>query len=284
MWLRDENNCPCPVAGRWRGGTSLLLLGALLGVGGCTSTGDRARVSGLFATAGDVKLSDARSLDDFDIDDNVQVNLTDKLSPPLAVMEVYFGEADAYRDDDDSDSGTTAASPAAAIPVIAMQLGDQWKAVAVSGPGLGDAGWKYVGAGPGLREVWGVLDTSAGDSQGNFVLAHSTDGALSFALKEFRKPCKLATVFDFAMNRSGRGGVTLSLDADCGSHKAGLYHYETTDDGKNWSKIPRFEADAMIRADAVSDDEQPAPAVKPLRTLYFHRHHSRRASKRWIGQ
>src|SRR5437763_94350 len=83
------------------------------------------------------------------------------------------------------------------------------------------------GAGPGPREIWGGLDTVAGSSRPRFALAHSADGGETFELVVFRKPCRLATFFDFAMDREGHGRATLSLDSDCGKYKAGLYHYET---------------------------------------------------------
>ena len=93
---------------------------------------------------GDVKLSDAKPLGDLELEDDLQINLTDKLSPPLTAMQVYFGEADAYApgDDADGDGDTAAATPAASIPVIALHLGPQWKAVPVTGAALADTGWK----------------------------------------------------------------------------------------------------------------------------------------------
>jgi hypothetical protein len=211
------------------------------------------------STAGDVKLFDAIPLDQIE-SDGVQVTLTDKITSPATLFTVYFGEADTF-DSDDPDTATSS------IPVIAVCLGSDWKAVPLAGPGLENAGWKYVATGPALHEIWGVLDTSAGDSGPDFVVAHSTDGAMSFTLKTFHKPNSLATVADFAMSQTGHGRVTLSLDTNCGSNKAGLYHYETNDDGKTWSKIPRYESDVMIRAAAVTDDEQPTPIDKPLRTM-----------------
>jgi hypothetical protein len=211
--------------------------------------------------AGDVRLSDAKSLDDLDSDEDVQMTLTDKLSWPQTTQPVYFGEADQF----DSDDSTT---PVSTVPLIAIHDGKDWKGVPLIGPGLTDAGWKYVGAGPATGEVWGVLDTAAGDSQADFVVAHSIDGAMSFTLTVFSKPCRHAEVFDFLMGRNGHGRITLSLDADCGLFRAGLYHYDTVDDGKTWSKSPRYEADAMVRSDTVPDDQQPAPAEKPIRVLY----------------
>ena len=210
--------------------------------------------------AGDVRLSDAKPLDELESDENVQIDLTDKLSWPQTTQPVYFGEADQF----DSEDSTT---PMAAVPLIAIRDGKDWKGVLLAGPGLTNAGWKYVGAGPGIGEVWGVLDTVTGDTDPDFVVAHSNDGAGSFTLHVFHKPCKHAEVYDFSMSRNGHGRITLSLDADFESFHAGLYHYDTADDGKIWSKTPAYEADAMARSETVPDNEQPTPAEKPIRVM-----------------
>jgi hypothetical protein len=207
-----------------------------------------------------VKLADAQPLGNIE-DDNVQVNLTDKLSPPQANDTLYFGEIDDYSPEDDQ-------NPIAAIPIIALHPGQDWKAVSLTGPSLVDAGWKYVGAGPSKKEIWGVLDTSAGDSRSHFVVAHSVDGGSTFSLRIFQKPCKLATVSDFVMTREGRGHVSVSLDTECGKIKPGSYSFDTIDDGKTWSDVPRFEPDAMIRADEVPDDEQPEPKAGASKTMF----------------
>jgi hypothetical protein len=209
---------------------------------------------------GDIRLSDAQPMDDLLEAEDMQVSLTDKLDPPDAAQTVYFGEADEF----DSDDTTT---PVGALPLIAVHAGN-WRAIPLVGPALEDAGWKYVGAGPARNEIWGVLDTSAGDSQPQFVIAHSTNGATTFTLKVMDKPTRLATVADFAMSRNGHGRVTLSLDTDCGKFKAGLYHYDTTDDGKTWSTNPRYEPDAMIQADTVPEDEQPTQDSGPSRAMF----------------
>jgi hypothetical protein len=203
------------------------------------------------APADRVKLSDAVPLDALQSDETT-ANLTDKLEPPEAGQTIYFGELDSYNSDDTE-------TPVAAIPLIALH-NDQWKALPVIGPGLTNAGWKYVAAGPARHEIWGVLDTSAGETQNEFVLAHSTDGGDTFSLKTIKKPCKLATFTDFAMSRDGHGRATLTLDTDCGQYKSGLYHYDTTDDGKTWPAQPRYEPDVMLRAQSVTDDEQPDAA------------------------
>jgi hypothetical protein len=212
-----------------------------------------------------VKLADAASLKDLTTDDR-QASLTDKLAPPQATQTIYFGELDTYANDDDEE-------PSSAVPIIAVRDGEAWRALPLGGPGFVDAGWKYVGAGPGPREIWGGIDTVAGGSRPRFALVHSTDGGETFELIAFRKPCRLATFFDFAMDRDGHGRATLSLDSDCGKYKAGLYHYETSDDGKTWSAEPRYEADAMIRADDVPEDEQPnAPSEGAKQTMFRNAH------------
>jgi hypothetical protein len=242
-----------------RTGTALLLATALA-IAGCADTQPiRSSRPATTSTAGDIRLSDAEDMADLEADD-VQITLTDKLEVPDTTDTIYFGEADEFDTDD-------TANPTAAMPLIATHWGSTWKAVPLVGTGLTNAGWKYVGAGPGPHEVWGVLDTSAGDSRSQFVVAHSTDGAATFSLRAFRKPCRLAAVADFAMSRNGHGRVTLSLDADCGTNRAGLYHYQTTDDGKSWSKQPSYEPDAMLRADDVPDDEQPDLMQPATRTL-----------------
>lgn len=207
-----------------------------------------------------VNLADAVPLTDLTVDGR-EAGFTDKLSRPQAGQTICFGELNTYEHEDDHE-------PVTAVPIIATRRADgAWVALPLVGEGLKDAGWNYVGAGPAPREIWGGLDTVAGERRDKFVLAHSVDGGAAFALSVFNKPCRLASFFDFAMSRDGRGRATLSLDTDVGECKAGLYHYETIDGGKTWSVEPRHEADAMIRADEVPDSEQPdAPLEGAKRT------------------
>ncbi len=209
-----------------------------------------------------------KPVDHVQLSDEATTNLTDKLEPPEANQTIYFGELDGY----DSDNPDT---PTSAMPLIAVH-DEQWKAIPVTGHALTNAGWKYVAAGPSRHEIWGVLDTSAGDSRSEFVLAHSTDGGGSFTLKVIEKPCRLATFADFAMSRDGHGRVTLSLDTDCGQHKSGLYHYDTTNDFKTWPDQPRYEPDAMLQAASVPDDEQPDAASPPSHPVVNHATQKRR--------
>lgn len=205
-----------------------------------------------------VKLDDAVPLERFQ-DDNIEANLTQKLDAPEAARELYFGEVDRYENDD-------ADTPINAVPILAVHDGDAWKAVPLAGPGLTDAGFKFVGSGPGANEIWAVLDTAAGDSRGSVVLAHSTDGGKTLRLTPLRKPCKKMSFFDFAMDKNGIGRLSLSLDEACGNHAPGLYHQRTRDGGKSWSTPFTFEADDLHRADPVPDDEQPSAPDGPGRS------------------
>ncbi len=229
-------------------------------LGACASESRPAHEPATAPSATTVKLSDCVPLSTLQ-NENHSAVFTDKLTPPLATETTYFGEIDEMNSDVQD-------KPTAALPIIAHHGGTEWTAMPLSGEGLTDGGWRYVGAGPRGKEISGAIDTAAGESRPSFVLVHSVDGGETFELTVFHKPCKLAEFFDFTMSRDGHGQATLSLDSDCGPHKAGLYHFETTDDGKTWSTDARYEPDAMIRADNVEDDEQPdAPADDSKKTM-----------------
>ena len=242
---------------------SAALLAFALPLGACSAAPDESPKS-LPTTNPTVHLSDAIPLEQLETND-WQPNLTDKLEPPQANHTLYFGELDAYSDPDADPSTDT---PDNAIPILARKIAGHWKAIPLVNNALRDAGWKYVAAGPAPHEIWAALDIVTNDTRSKFVLAHSTDGGDTFTFQAFTKPCKLATFFDFAMSQNGKGRATVNLDTDCGPHKAGLYHYETTDDGKTWSAAPRFESDVMQRSDPVPDEEQPdAPDQTPSKTM-----------------
>ena len=206
---------------------------------------------------GTVRLTDAKPLAEL-TPTGLEAEMTDVLSPPqVAEHAVYFGTVNAYAGTDDDADLTSA------LPIVATKDGDRWRAVPLVGKGLANAGWRYVGAGPRRGEVWAVLDTVVGDDAPTFTIAHSTNGGRTFALTAYDKPCPQASVYDFALARDGHGRVTLSLDTSVGHHHPGLYHYDTADGGRTWATAPRFEPDAMTRADSVPDDDQPDVPDRP---------------------
>jgi hypothetical protein len=163
---------------------------------------------------------------------------------------LYFGE---MRNGDDQ-----------LVPVIGTRNGQQYKIVKLRQQWGADQ-WRGVFSGPTSSDVWGVLDQSDTDEDGNpddsnmtdeVTLVRSEDGGRTFQLAQLRKPCRKATFADIVMARNGHGRVTLSLAEDCGKFKMGLYHYRTTDGGKSFQR-PQFEADGTRPADDVPDDEQP---------------------------
>jgi hypothetical protein len=225
---------------------------------GCLSAAPPATAPSTMPAAS-VGIADAKPLAEFEGDDGV-TTFTDKLRPPLAKTTVYFGEVDVYDGDDDD--------PSEATPLIGVKTGDEFKAVTVPSPAAANTGWRYVAAGPAAGSIWGCLDTVAGDSGWSVIVAHSTDGGATFAFKTFRKPCRMASFYDFGMTRDGHGKMTIALDTDCGRHKAGLYHYETTDAGVTWSAEPRFEPDAMIHSETVPDEEQPDGGEPKMKAVF----------------
>ena len=257
--IMDRLCSTSPRSGRPAGalfGPTVIFLASIF-AGAATSFAEQPHPTTL-PTAHLLKLSDAVSLGELQVDD-LETNLTDKLSAPQVKETTYFGEIDQFVEDEDK--------PVASLPIIALHTTDTWTAVPLVGEGLRNAGWKYVAAGPGTGEIWGVLDTVAGNTRSTFAVAHSTDGAQTFTISAFHKPCKLAQFYDFAMSRDGHGRISLTLDTDCGIHKAGVYHFETSDDGKTWSTEPRYEPDVMKRADEVPDEEQPNEPTSGTKTL-----------------
>ncbi len=224
------------------------VLFALLFIG-CASATRPDDASATTRPADTISVDQAKPLADFETDGQ-EATFTDKLRPPLASQALYFGEVDTF-------DGPEASDPTSTVPVIAVKDDDGFKAVAVPLKASADMGWRYVAAGPGAGSIWACLDTVAGDSGPVVIVAHSSDSGATFVFKSFKKPCKMASFYDFGMNREGRGHITVALDTDCGKHKAGLYHFETTDAGVTWSADPRFEPDAMIHSETVPDEEQP---------------------------
>jgi hypothetical protein len=216
---------------------------------GCASAAPPADAPATTRPADTVSLDQAKPLATFETDGQ-ETAFTDKLRPPLASQTLYFGEVDSF-------DGPDSADPSATVPVIAVKDDDGFKAVAVPLKSAANTAWKYVAAGPAAGSIWGCLDTATGESGKSVIVAHSTDGGATFSFMTFKKPCKMAVFYDFGMTRDGHGRVTIALDTDCGKHKAGLYHYETTDAGVTWPAEPRFEPDAMIHSETVPEDEQP---------------------------
>lgn len=149
-------------------------------------------------------------------------------------------------------------------PLIGIRNGQQYKVVKLRQE-WGNDQWRGVFSGPKSSDIWGVLDQSDTDEDGNpddsgqtdeVTFAHSDDGGKTFHVATLHKPCHKATFADLVMARNGHGRVTLSLAEDCGKFKMGLYHYRTTDGGKSFQR-PQFEADNTKPADDVPDEEQP---------------------------
>ena len=69
------------------------------------------------------------------------------------------------------------------------------------------------------------------------------------------------------MDKSGRGRLSVYVAPTKNhAHRAGYYHFRTTDAGQTWSP-PEHEPDNLAPADEVSPEEDPEPLQsKPAQT------------------
>jgi hypothetical protein len=166
--------------------------------------------------------------------------------------DVYFGSADTT----DADQNITATTP-----LIVKSLKRGWRALSVADPRLPDAEWVFVASGPASQEMWGVLDNQIGDPGTVLLLAHSTDAGKSWSLNAIDKPFHSGEYDSFAMDKTGRGRLTIYVTRKTAHGHAGFYHLRTSDGGMTWSS-PQYEADALLPADDVTEDE-PEPLRSP---------------------
>jgi hypothetical protein len=203
---------------------------------------------------GVLRMSAALSLDRFNTDDAQSV-LAYKVDPPQIHRTLYFGEVrPVSRDSDDSPDTASDISYGA---IIAFKDRGTWKAMPVIVERLQSAQWMFVASGPRRGEVWGVLDDSRDDRGAVMVLAHTIDSGSTWKFSSITKPTRIGSFNDFAMDRSGRGWLSVDVDAAVSATvRAGVYTYRTTDGGVTWS-APRFEASDLTPADEVPEDDQP---------------------------
>jgi len=194
-------------------------------------------------------LADAVPIERFR-DETHEVDLRNVMSFAKA-GDVYFGSADTYEGERDSASATS--------PLIVAASKGAWMAIDLHDPRLPNAEWQFVASGPADGEVWGVLDDSLTHTGRNILLVHSTDAAVTWNVSVINKPFDTGEYDSFAMDKSGRGRLTIYLTpAKKHPGRAGFYHFHTADGGKTWSS-PDHESDSLNPADDVPTDEDPPP-------------------------
>jgi hypothetical protein len=164
--------------------------------------------------------------------------------------DVYFGQSERY----DADGNAVAT-----VPLIVAGKKGAWLALSVADPRLPNAEWQFVASGPREGEMWGVLDDTLTGRAKIILLAHSLDAGVTWTLSQVIKPFEAGEYDSFAMDKSGRGRLTVYIAPTKNyPRRAGFYHFRTTDAGQTWSP-PDHEPDALDPADDVSPDEEPEP-------------------------
>ena len=194
----------------------------------------------------------------------LQVDFASKFESPQSRMPIYFGTVSPS-----AGEGETSA-------ILAIRLGEKFQAIRIADERLSSPQWMYAGAGPGLGELWGVLDDGSDPPAADLLLVHSTDGGMTWHIDALHKPTEQADFTEFQMDRAGHGRVSLYVSSDQADDdapvekkrrgnrrraprrppvRAGYYHFRTSDDGKTW--LLTTEPDAMTPAGDVPDEEQP---------------------------
>ncbi len=238
----------------------LLVVVFMAAVGGCASRG-LTPASGVVTTLPRlVRLSDASPLERFRTEDT-DFNLSSRLSMGED-NTLYFGQLDTS----DQNDKVTATSP-----VVVAKVNGRWEAISLADDRLPDAEFLFTAAGPAENEIWAVLDDQIADPADVVLLAHSIDAGRTWMLTTVRKPHGFGTYDSFAMDRSGRGRLTVYLTADEAKTRPGYYSFRTSDDGRTWTG-PDYERDNLRTADDISDDDDPEPLqdLPPLRTAAAH--------------
>jgi len=199
-----------------------------------------------------------------------ETDLAYKLQFGRDQLPIYFGELNTYDDDD---------QPLTSVPIIAQKQGQKWRAIRLDDSHLKNAAWVVVAAGPVRGEIWGVLDqpidmsrSGGGDDlQTDLLLVHSTDAGQTFSLVALRKPYPAAEFDSLCIGGNGRGRISVYLASGDSSDKTrpGYYSFTTSDKGQSWTR-GRFEADSLVPAGRVSDDEQP-DIHSPVQTASYRR-------------
>ena len=181
---------------------------------------------------------------------------------------IYFGQYDKLDEQD---------NPTATSPIIVSKVKGQWSALSVASDALPDAEFMLVATGPARHEIWTVLDNQLGKPARIVLLAHSVDDGQTWTLTSVAKPHDTGSFESFAMDKSGRGRLTIYLTRRQSSGHPGFYHLRTTDAGKTFS-APDYEPDALKSADEVDPDEdleplEDLPSVKTTAAAHpSHRH------------
>ena len=128
--------------------------------------------------------------------------------------------------------------------VIFVMEGKSWRRIDLPDNYV-RATWQYAGRAKGKPEVWAIAQFGHGDIGPDLEIAHSLDGGRTWKHRSLTKNARYSTFESFSMNRNGRGSLTVRLDDGLESgQRGGYYTYQTSDNGRTWSRKPRYSKTA----------------------------------------
>ncbi len=132
-------------------------------------------------------------------------------------------------------------------PMILRKDGAAWKAVELWP--LFQTEWVYAGSAFQRGELWAILDSTSESRGPGLYLLNSKDGGQNWSLFSALKPPALSAEFvSFTITEDGLARIIVHQDDDTDSVPRGLYQYDSTNGGKNWTG-PAFTPDDLVSAD-----------------------------------
>jgi hypothetical protein len=145
----------------------------------------------------------------------------------------------------------TADEPEAFRAVIFVMAGHAWRRIDLPQQ-YEFASWEYAGRAKNKRDVWAIAQFGHGDIGGNLEIAHSLNDGRSWNHRSLTKISRFAGFESLSMAANGRGYLTIRLqDSPEPEHKDGYYTYETRNNGRTWSRKPRYSSTAPTAASSI---------------------------------
>jgi hypothetical protein len=139
---------------------------------------------------------------------------------------------------------STAEEPDAFKAVIFVMDGNAWRRIDLPDQ-YEFATWQYAGRAKGKPEAWAIAQFGHGDIGPNLEIAHSWDDGRTWKHRSLKKISRFAGFESLSIGRSDRGSLTISLqDSPEPEHRDGYYTYETRNNGRTWSRSPRYSKTA----------------------------------------
>jgi hypothetical protein len=163
----------------------------------------------------------------------------------------------------------TPEEPEAFRAVIFVRNGNAWRRIDLPEQ-YEFASWEYAGRVKSKRDVWAIAQFGHGDIGPDLEIAHSLNDGRSWRHHSLTKISRFAGFESLSMAGNGRGSLTIRLqDSPDPEHQDGYYTYETRNNGRTWSRKPRYSKTAppasptTLEPIAISSGPCLGPGQKP---------------------